>query len=361
MRGNSLNGPHYSGEIHYQQPPEQPQRYFGPGPSTEGREMYPTRMRSYLPSQQELAVIQSADRRPLVFAENTAYMQLEEEVLSLRAENASLGHKLEAEKNLAQSLEAIIAGLKSTPSAFPPHVASSAHLPLNHQPLPPPLELEPQKKSSMIKFWFREEWKEGGRKWKPPPGSDTPLDLGFLQNEKGEYVSSNRVRVMYEYSCELWGKLVFAGVSPLTWGEHAPMVLEFFATHLSKAFDEFKFCHPPHWKASAFATNKYPDFKKNKRPALISQYELSRVTGTGKYLFYYFCCYANVITGLGDNALGMPTIKSSKRSRNTPPTSSGKAVDILEVPDSDCEEERTQLKCSKPSPVMRSAEKRHKR
>ncbi|KAF6745686.1 hypothetical protein DFP72DRAFT_1176107 [Ephemerocybe angulata] len=345
MNKNQHIQPFYSSDTGYSSHSGQPQHNgYGSAMEMLPRNVNMQSMQSniYLPTQEELMVIQAADSRLLQFARNNAYMHLEEEVTRLRAQNQLLTHQLESARSLSHSLEATVETLKSSHTVAPSSSSDSSRLPpgvpLNFQPLPAAVDMQVvTKRPEKIVFWYQQEWKDRPETFKAPP--KTPQDLAFIQNEKGVYATSTYVRTMFEYACLLWGRIVFANLSPLTWGERAPMVLEYFASNMIQAFPELGLCHPPLWKANAFATAKYPDFKKHKRPALLAQYESSK--------------HSDIAAPAVSKSSSSSSSSSSKRSRNTPAeaSSSGKPMRVIEVSDSEGEgddSQRTPAKRSKP-------------
>lgn len=141
-----------------------------------------------------------------------------------------------------------------------PNIPSSSRAPgqLAIPEAPPPLI---QSSYPDTRFWTRSEWTkyvaakaEKGR---------TVHKLGFITDANGKMVSDERLGVMSKFSRTNWAELYYERLDPKHWSSKTKSTSDFFLTWMAIQFKEFRLCDAS-WKAEAFATARYPDWKATK-------------------------------------------------------------------------------------------------
>ncbi len=88
--------------------------------------------------------------------------------------------------------------------------------------------------------------------------------LGFVTDEDGQSVGSNRLKNMSETAKKLWAHLHHYRLAPATWRLISQQAYEYYSNSMRAAFVEFRFCDND-WKVSLFGSIRFPDWSNGPR------------------------------------------------------------------------------------------------
>lgn len=108
------------------------------------------------------------------------------------------------------------------------------------------------------RFWTRAEWNKYAAT-KAERGSPVHK-LGFVTDEEGRMVSEERLGMMSKFSKTNWAELHYERLDPNHWSGKTKSASDYFGIWMAIQFVEFRLCEGS-WKAEAFATARYPDWK----------------------------------------------------------------------------------------------------
>ncbi|TEB19481.1 hypothetical protein FA13DRAFT_1802189 [Coprinellus micaceus] len=221
---------------------------------------HPNLSQVLLQNEAYLQAILSADHRTLLFVENQAYMCLVDENRQLREEAIELRRQRESDREMIVTLREMKVDMPLSGSA------SHSALPPLYKGLGETPALKIPKRPSTITFWYEKEWNAVRETFTPPPGA--LKTLGFLQLENGVHCSKTEVEVYRKYADGLFSQLVFACLDPESFEKRASGVGEYCVGHLAVAFPSPFALGERGWKGIAFCINKYPSWKRDRRPGV---------------------------------------------------------------------------------------------
>jgi hypothetical protein len=137
-------------------------------------------------------------------------------------------------------------------------------------------------------YWTREEWHQEYQNGRGVLSvSRRPNESATGQGRQGTskgstpfiigtdsyIVDSTRQGRMRDHMQSLWQTLAFFGLAPTSWSKATSLATEFIALSMRLEYEEFRLCDKD-WKADAFATRHYPNWKGNPHSASIKNEEV---------------------------------------------------------------------------------------
>jgi hypothetical protein len=139
--------------------------------------------------------------------------------------------------------------------------------------IPKPLEGD----YPLVKFWAWKSWKaeletekDSSRGKANNRGSSTGLNIGmrYVEDGDGNPVDGTRAAAIRKFAKQCWQKVMDAKMAPRTWGAANLDVSRMYNLEMEAEFPELRFCDN-HWKATAIATQYYPDWYGTAKPATV--------------------------------------------------------------------------------------------
>lgn len=219
-----------------------------------------------------LAVIGATLHQMLLASQNSAYLELLEDNMHLKADVASkiyvFTHYMCIYVLTNIFTSDLIAYLKERDSKVPilianqPSTSSSTLIwPLaDTLIIPDPLPSCNQDDFNQVPFWTWTEWNKFTKNQHKKGG--TPHTLVFVCDKEGEMISEACMANMGKKANKLWAQLYHNRQDPNSWKAKMQTVSEYFGNSMSLKFPEFQYCKNT-WKFEAFVTIWYPDFACN--------------------------------------------------------------------------------------------------
>ncbi|KAJ3806110.1 hypothetical protein F5876DRAFT_69231, partial [Lentinula aff. lateritia] len=117
-----------------------------------------------------------------------------------------------------------------------------------------------------IQFYHEKEWNDY-KEQKKDTNEKAPKALGFLQAHDGTYTTSDASRLaqFYQHAKSLFNLFYTLYLDADSWGRMSSEVAGYFYRAIAAEFPELRSCNDGKWKARVYATNKYPDWKRDHR------------------------------------------------------------------------------------------------
>lgn len=159
----------------------------------------------------------------------------------------------------------------------------------HHQELPATTPCPPCEKIDFphVPFWSRGSWtnyveEEGERSRKIPVGM-------YLTNEQGKQLSKDQMDEIGITAKAAWVQLALANYMPDSWRYLSQVAAEYFYNIILATHPEFSYADGP-WKARAYATTYYPNWKRthgHKYAPGLRASEEPRAASPGQFCFQH--------------------------------------------------------------------------
>ncbi|KAF8156024.1 hypothetical protein B0H34DRAFT_517899 [Crassisporium funariophilum] len=110
-----------------------------------------------------------------------------------------------------------------------------------------------------VRFWNKKDWTEFESR--ASTRNERVNRFGFLSDESGTRVSSERLKNMTETAKVAWNELYYWRLNPTTWTKRNDQDMQYFSATMCAKFPEFRWCQGD-WKVQEFAKHKYPDWNR---------------------------------------------------------------------------------------------------
>ncbi|KAJ4494831.1 hypothetical protein C8J55DRAFT_484534 [Lentinula edodes] len=194
--------------------------------------------------------------------------------IELRTRNLELSAELRASQKLNSTYENILQSRTVFPPAPPTSTLISSTATHSSTTLAsgrlPKIEttFEPLTKEECcnIRFYHEKEWNDY-KEQKKDTNEKAPKALGFLQAHDGTYTTgdASRLAQFYQHAKSLFNLFYTLYLDADSWGRMSSEVAGYFYRAMAAEFPELRSCNDGKWKARVYATNKYPDWKRDYR------------------------------------------------------------------------------------------------
>ncbi|KAF4587956.1 hypothetical protein EYR38_009917 [Pleurotus pulmonarius] len=209
---------------------------------------------------QLLEIVRSATHQTLIMSGNPAYMELNSRWMKASAE-------LEAERRVNHSLQGTQATWQSAFSSISAPLASTSaqRPPRPALQIPNEVQLVSHDDCPEVRFYSLTDWERYKKRCADAGRMYTKLD--FLEDIHGRPVSDSQRRAFSQTVYGLFNELHSAGLDPPTWSKRQATAGEYVCQQLSKQHREFRYCEDGKYKASLYASIKFPDWNRDSRQA----------------------------------------------------------------------------------------------
>ena len=128
--------------------------------------------------------------------------------------------------------------------------------------IPPPLPPLSEDDYDEVKFWRVEDWNKYVAKMSAT--ANKPPRLGFLTDEQGDVISSERKKEFYDWFSVLSASLFRVREDPVTWKKKTKFATDFISNSMREKFIEFRLCEG-NWKVEKYGSIKFSDWDKGPR------------------------------------------------------------------------------------------------